>query len=89
MLDTGWYTWRHNNIVNLIVTNVDRKFRVFSDLPGQEADGGGTIPANLCITDLKPDIVIIDDDKKVLNLFELTVPLAANIDQRHTEKTQK
>ena len=89
MLDTGRYTWRHNNIVNLIVTNVDKKFRVFSDLPGWEADGGGTIPANLCITNLKPDIVIIDDDKKVLNIFELTVPLAANIDQRHTEKTQK
>ena len=27
---------------------------------------------------------VIDDDKKVLNIFELTVPLAANIDQRHT-----
>ena len=27
---------------------------------------------------------VIDDDKKVLNIFELTVPLAANIDQRLT-----
>ena len=28
-------------------------------------------------------------EKHVLNIFELTVPLAANIDQRHAEKTQK
>ena len=26
MLDTGRYTWRHNNLVNFIVSNVDKKF---------------------------------------------------------------
>ena len=65
------------------------KFKVFSDLPGWEAAGGGTIPADLCITNLKPDIVIIDNDKKILHIYELTVPLTMNIDQRNAEKTQK
>ena len=90
MLDTKRYTWRHNNIINFIVNSVNKeKFKVYSDLPGWEAAGGGTIPADLCITNLKPDIVIIDNDKKILHIYELTVPLTMNIDQRNAEKTQK
>ena len=68
---------------------MDSKYKVFSDLPGWEAAGGGTIPADLCITNLKPDIVIIDNEKKILHIYELTVPLTVNIDQRNVEKTQK
>ena len=64
------------------------KHTVFSDLPGCEAAGGGTIPADLCVTNLKPDIVIIDNEKKILHIFELTVPLTSNIDQRHAEKAK-
>ena len=89
MLDTHRYTWRHNNLINFIVNSVDSKFKVFSDLPGWEATGGGTIPVDLCITNLKPDIVIIDKNKKIFYIYELTVPLATNIDQRNAEKTQK
>ena len=89
MLDTNRYTWRHNNLINFIVTSVDPTFKVYSDLPGWEATGGGTIPAELCTTNLKPDIVIIDSAKKKLHIFELTVPLTTNIDQRNIEKSRK
>ena len=89
MLNTDHYTWRHNNLVNFIVTNVEQKFKVYGDLPGMEAPGGGTIPTELCVTNLKPDIVILDDHKKQIHLFELTVPLNRNIKGRHDEKTQK
>ena len=89
MLDTNRYTWRHNNLINFIVTNVEPSFKVYSDLPGWEATGGGTIPAELCLTNLKPDIVIIDPAKKKLHIFELTVPLTTNIDQRNIEKSRK
>ena len=51
--------------------------------------GGGTIPPELCVTRLKPDIVIVDEIKKKLHIYELTVPLNMNIDQRNREKTQK
>ena len=44
---------------------------------------------DLCMTNLKPDIVIIDKEKKTLHIYELTVPLTTNIDQRHAEKSQK
>ena len=39
--------------------------------------------------ELKPDVVIINPAKKKLNIFELTVPLTSNIDQRHSEKNRK
>ena len=32
MLDTNRYTWRHNNLINFIVTSVDPTFKVYSDL---------------------------------------------------------
>ena len=89
MLNTDRYTWRHNNIVNFIVSNIDSKYKVYSDLPGWEAPGGGTIPPALCVTNLKPDIVIVDEHKKVMHIYELTCPLNMNIDNRNKEKTPK
>ena len=89
MLNTKRYTWRHNNLINFIVNNVDKKFKVFSDLPGWEAPGGGTIPPHLCVTKFKPDIVIIDTNSKNLHIFELTCPLTMNIDKRNLEKSLK
>ena len=47
--------------INKIVTNVDKKFTGYSDLPGMEAPGGGTIPPALFVTRMKPDTVIMDD----------------------------
>ena len=76
-------------MINYIVTNVDTKFRVYSDLPGHTAPGGGSIPPELCVTTLKPDIVILNDQEKTIHLFELTCPSENNIEQRHTEKSNK
>ena len=65
MLNTARYTWRHNNLINFIVANVGKsRFKIYSDLPGWEAPGGGTIPSDLCVTSLKPDIVIVDETNK-------------------------
>ena len=64
-LDTGRWTWRHNNVLKYIMDSLDTtKFSVFSDLPGLEAAGGGTIPPEICVTNLKPDIVILDKKKR-------------------------
>ena len=90
MLNSKRYTWRHNNIIQFIITNVDTsKYTVYSDLPGWEAPGGGTIPHDLCVTNLKPDIVIIDKHKKIVHIYELTVPLTVNIEKRNEEKSKK
>ena len=53
-----------------------------SDLPGHTADGGGTVPADICVTVHKPDLVIIDEKNGSLHIIELT-----NLDTRHKEKS--
>ena len=78
-------------MVNYIATNINtEKYTVYSDIPGMEAPGGGTLPPNICITNLKPDIVIVDEEAKEVHIYELTCPSGpANIEKRHLEKTQK
>ena len=68
---------------------MDKKYKVFSDLSGMEAPGGGTIPPALCVTRLKPDIVILDNHMKALHIFELTMSLTGNIESRHKVKVRQ
>ena len=87
-LDSGRFTWRHNNIINYIVQSLDtHKYTVHSDIPGHEAAGGGTVPPELAITPLKPDITIWDKECEKFHIFELTCPLEENIVARNTDKT--
>ena len=88
-LDQGRYTYRHNSVINYIVNSVDSKFKVYSDLPGHLAPGGGSIPPEICVTAEKPDIVILNNHKKEIHLFELTCPSELNIEKRHLEKSNK
>ena len=88
-LNSGKYLWRHNCIVDYIVKNVDTKYKIYGDIDGHRAVGGGTIPPEICITAEKPDIIIIDSETKIIHVFELTVPDIRNIDIRHQEKMNK
>ena len=88
-LENGKFLWRHNNIVNYVLQCLDeKKFTIYSDLPGHTV-GAGSLPPEICITTQKPDIVIIDKKQKILHIFELTVPFEQNIEQRHLEKANK
>ncbi len=88
MLNQGRYTWHHNNIIKYISDNVNQeKYTVYSDIPGGQTVNGVTIPPNLTITSLLPDILILDE--KTVNIFELSVPFETNITKRHTDKTNK
>ena len=89
-LNSKRYTWRHDSILSYIVSCVDTsKFKVHSDLPGHQAAGGGSIPPEICVTNLRPDIVVIDVEKNIVNLFELTCPSEENINLRNQEKSRK
>ena len=89
-LDQGRYTWRHNNVINYILNCLDSdKFSVFSDLPGHTTPNGGSIPIEICVTPMKPDITILDKRNKTFNIFELTCPLEGNIKIRNQQKTDK
>ena len=41
---------------------------------------------DICVTSLRPDIVIFNEQKKTMDIFELTCPLEPNIKQIHSEK---
>ena len=46
-----------------------KAFQAFSDLPGYTTTAGGSVPVHLCPTVEKPDIVIIDEKKKTVDIF--------------------
>ena len=48
------------------------RFSVFSDLPGYQTANGGSLPPSLTVTTLKPDVVIGDNVKKEVVIYELT-----------------
>ena len=50
---------------------------------------GGTIPPNVLVTALKPDIVIINERSQEVIILELTCPWDANIARSHSYKTGK
>ena len=88
MLQQGRYTWRHDNILKYIHDSIDQsKYKVYCDIEGSQSENGGTIPSNLAVTSLKPDLVILNNSS--VNIFELTVPFETNIDSRHTFKCNK
>ena len=60
-----------------------------SDIEGYQTTNGGSVPAYLTVTELKPDIVIIDKENLRVNIVELTVPFEGHIAARHTYKTNK
>ena len=87
-LDQGRYTYRHNSVINYIVNDVDSKCTVYSicqDIWPLEMARSPQI----CVTVEKPDIVILDNHKNEIHLFELTGPSEHIIEKRHLEKNNK
>ena len=83
-------TWRHDTLLKYFVSSVDtEKFRVFSDIQSHQAAGGGSIPPEICVTNLGPDIDVINVENNTVNLLELTCPSEQNIDIRHKQKFLK
>lgn len=93
MLDR--YLWRHNSIINYILSVlskseaiVDQSYKLFADIEGWNVNGS-TIPQNVLQTNLKPDIVILNETTKHIILVELTVPFEMNIDSATQRKKSK
>ena len=89
-LNQGRYTYRHDNILTYIAKCLDHdKFTCYIDIEGHQTPAGGTLPPNVIVTTLKPDIVIIDKKAKSINIFELTVPGEGRLDISHKLKKEK
>ena len=89
-LEDGRYTYRHDSILNYIDKCLDlEKFVCFVDIEGRKTPAGGTLPPKVIVTTLKPDIVIIDNKTKEVNIFELTCPGEKRIDVANKLKKEK
>ena len=74
-LEQGRYTWRHDSVLSNIVALIQPKLapgsRLFSDLPGFHAPGGGSIPPNVLVTTSRPDIFIVNETSWEIIVFKL------------------
>ena len=94
-LNQGRFTWRHDSILVHILKQLknaiginSNNIQIFSDMPGFTTTGG-TLPVNIIVSKLRPDIVIVNTKKKFVHLVELTVPFEHNISKAHERKTHK
>ena len=75
-LDQGRLTWRHNSVlrslIELIRPVLKEGYALFSDLPGFQAPHGGVIPPDILVTNLKPDLFIVNIATSVIVFFELS-----------------
>ena len=92
-IDEGRFTWRHNSVLLSIIEFVRPMLRdgfsLFSDLPGFQAPHGGVIPPDVHVTNLKPDLFLINVATRVIVFFELTCPWDSNIQRSHDYKERK
>ena len=90
------YEWRHDNIVNFLYTMFSSQrmegVEIYADLEGHRVNGV-TIPSDIAITGLKPDLVIINRNSSPpeVRLVKLTVPrdTSASMDAALTRKTDR
>ena len=57
--------------------------------PGHQTAAGGTLPPSVLVTNLKPDIVIVNNPEKAVSIFELTVPSEQRIEVANKLKNEK
>ena len=92
-MEQGRLTWRHDSILHTIIELVNpclsSGMRLYSDVPGFFAPGGGSIPPNILATTLRPDIFVVNEDLRIAVVFELTCPWDANISRSHDYKENK
>ena len=94
-MNQGRYTWRHNSILKHILTVLKEAIEptsndisIFSDISGYTTTGG-TLPTDVIVSKLKPDIVIQNKTRNSIHLIELTAPFDTNVQKAHDFKTRK
>ena len=92
-LEQGRFTWRHDSVLSSIIDIIRPRlldgFVLFSDMSGFQAPHGGTIPPNVLVTNLRPDLVLLNESLRVIIVFELTCPWDNNVERSHAYKEEK
>ena len=89
-LKEGRFLWRHNSVLNLMAKLIkagkSESLEMYADLPDLWLNGG-TVPPDILVTSLRPDLVIINREEKKIELMDLTCSFEKNIDQAHIRKS--
>ena len=68
------YTWRHSSVLQYMVKTLSEfnnpETKVYADIPGWLINNS-TIPQNIITTLQRPDLVILEENKKTVSLLEL------------------
>ena len=64
-------------------------FSLFADLEGLCAPHGGVIPPHVHVTNLRPDLFLVNESARVAVIMELTCPWDGNIQRSHEYKREK
>jgi membrane-associated PAP2 superfamily phosphatase len=97
-LDQGRLTWRHNSILNHIAGCLKSALvgkstvKLYCDLDGLQAPGGGSIPADVMVQIQRPDLVIIDWSvygRFKIALVKLTCPWDTDAKRAEERKTAR
>ena len=88
-IDSGRYTWRHNNVLKYIVHKflMNCRSQVRSDLPDTPNFNGGTMDPSIVVTKLIPDLVLTTQTEIII--FEFSLPHFSNIQIKHEQKERK
>ena len=91
-LKEGRFTWRHNSVLsyfgNELLKCKPQNLQILVDLPGLWLNGG-TIPPDILVTSLRPDIALINREEKKIELLELTCSFEKNIEEAYIRKYKK
>ena len=75
--------------MSTVKNNLQAGFELFSDLPGFQAPHGGVIPPHILVTNLKPDLFLVNEASRLVVIVELTCPWDSNVDSAHNFKQEK
>ena len=94
-LKQGRYTWRHDSVLNEITKKLKssstNNTQIYADLPGHKINGS-TIPADILVSSgegSRPDLVLVNREKKEIALMELTISLPQNTQAANKKKALK
>ena len=94
LLNSGAYLWRHDNILHYLakILSENKKDNVdfYVDIPNYQINGS-TLPPNVVVTNLRPDVVFIDKNTTppTCAIYELTIPFETNLTAANTRKRDK
>ena len=80
------FMWRHDSIVDYLTLQMKKvkpeNLSIYSDIDGHMFNAR-TIPPDILCTSSRPDIVIIDRSRKIIELLELSCSFEKNFENKN------